>query len=95
MGIDAQRLAAEQRALLSDLRAREADLYASRRRLLQAEDGERRRIPRDLHDGAQQHIVLLGLTARQLSRRAPDRDTAAAAGAIADGMTGLLTEFPT
>lgn len=93
MGIDAQRLAAEQRALLADLRERETDLYASRRRLLEAEDTERRRISRDLHDGAQQHIVLLGLTARQLSRRSADPDTAASAAAIADGMTGLLTEF--
>ncbi len=93
MGIDAQRLAAEQRALLSDLQAREADLHASRRRLLQAEDTERRRISRDLHDGAQQHIVLLGLTARRLSRSATDPETAASAAGIADGMTGLLGEF--
>ena len=62
MGIDAQRLAAQQLALLADLHAREADLVASRLRLVQAEDTERRRISSDLHDGAQQHIVLLGLT---------------------------------
>ena len=93
MGIDAQRLAAQQLALLADLNAREADLNASRRRLLQAEDTERRRISRDLHDGAQQHIVLLGLNARRLSRSAADPEVAATAAGIADGMTGLLTEF--
>ena len=93
MGIDARRLAAEQRALLSELQTSEADLYASRRRLLQAEDSERRRISRDLHDGAQQHIVLLGLRARQLSRGATDPDVAASAAGIADGMTGLLAEI--
>ena len=93
MGIDAQRLAAQQLALLADLHAREADLVASRRRLLQAEDTERRRISRDLHDGAQQHIVLLGLNARRLSRSAADPEVAASAAGIADGMTGLLTEF--
>lgn len=93
MGIDAQRLAAQQLALLADLHARESDLQASRRRLLQAEDTERRRISRDLHDGAQQHIVLLGLNARRLSRSAADPDVAASAAGIADGMTGLLTEF--
>lgn len=58
MGIDAQRLSAQQRGLLAELQTREADLYASRRRLLQAEDSERRRISRDLHDGAQQHIEI-------------------------------------
>jgi signal transduction histidine kinase len=93
MGIDAQRLAAQQLALLADLHEREADLQASRLRLLQAEDTERRRISRDLHDGAQQHIVLLGLNARRLSRSATDPDVASAAAGIADGMTGLLTEF--
>jgi signal transduction histidine kinase len=93
MGIDAQRLVAEQRALLAELQIRESDLYASRRRLLQAEDSERRRISRDLHDGAQQHIVLLGLSARQLSRRTDDPEAAASAASIADGMTGLLNEF--
>jgi signal transduction histidine kinase len=93
MGIDAQRSAAEQRALLTELRGRESDLYASRRRLLQAEDSERRRISRDLHDGAQQHIVLLGLNARRLSRSSTDPEVAAEAASIADGMTGLLLEF--
>ncbi|WP_460778761.1 sensor histidine kinase [Microlunatus antarcticus] len=93
MGIDAQRLAAQQLALLADLHARESDLLASRRRLLQAEDTERRRISRDLHDGAQQHIVLLGLNARRLSRSAADPAVAATAAGIADGMTGLLNEF--
>ncbi|SEQ33504.1 sensor histidine kinase [Microlunatus flavus] len=93
LGIEAERLAAEQRALLAELRTSESDLYASRRRLLQAEDSERRRISRDLHDGAQQHIVLLGLTARQLSRTASDPVVAASAAGIADGMTGLLTEL--
>ena len=93
LGIEAQRLTAEQRALLAELRSSEADLYASRRRLLQAEDSERRRISRDLHDGAQQHIVLLGLTARRLSRDARDPGVAAAAAGLADGMTGLLTEL--
>lgn len=93
MGIDAQRLIADQRALLTELQTSEADLYASRRRLLQAEDTERRRISRDLHDGAQQHIVLLGLRARQLSRASTDPETSAAAADLAEGMGGLLAEL--
>ncbi len=42
-----------------ELLARLDDLRASRQRLLVAQDDERRRIERDLHDGAQQHLVAL------------------------------------
>ena len=42
------------------LRAREAEVTASRARLLHAADEERRRIGRDLHDGAQQRLIVLG-----------------------------------
>ncbi len=93
MAMDQQRLVAEQSALVADLRAREAELQSSRRRLLQAEDTERRRIARDLHDGAQQHLVVLGMNARQLSRTSEDPSIARSAAEIADGMTGVLAEF--
>lgn len=62
-----------------DLRDREISLAAqatelrlSRARLLTAERAERRRIERDLHDGAQQQLIALGL-AVQLARRVSDR----------------------
>lgn len=42
-----------------ELLARLDDLRASRQRLVAAQDEERRRIERDLHDGAQQHLVAL------------------------------------
>jgi signal transduction histidine kinase len=42
-----------------ELMARLQDLRASRQRLVTAQDEERRRIERDLHDGAQQHLVAL------------------------------------
>jgi signal transduction histidine kinase len=42
------------------LREREAELTASRARVVQAGDEERRRIGRDLHDGTQQRLVALG-----------------------------------
>jgi signal transduction histidine kinase len=45
--------------LSADLAARLEDLRASRQRLVAAQDGERRRIERNLHDGAQQHLVAL------------------------------------
>ncbi len=43
--------------LAADLKASMVDLAASRRRLVEAADVERQRIERDLHDGAQQHLV--------------------------------------
>ncbi len=42
-----------------DLLARLEDLRASRQRLVTAQDEERRRIERNLHDGAQQHLIAL------------------------------------
>ncbi len=45
--------------LSSDLQARLVDLRASRQRLVSAQDEERRRLERNLHDGAQQHLVAL------------------------------------
>ncbi len=45
--------------LSADLRARLDDLRASRQRLVSAQDVERRRLERNLHDGAQQHLVAL------------------------------------
>jgi signal transduction histidine kinase/uncharacterized protein YhfF len=50
----------ERRRHEAALRAREAEVAASRTRLLHAADEERRRIGRDLHDGAQQWLVVLG-----------------------------------
>jgi signal transduction histidine kinase/uncharacterized protein YhfF len=50
----------ERRRHEAALRAREVEVTASRTRLLHAADEERRRIGRDLHDGAQQRLVVLG-----------------------------------
>jgi len=55
--------------LTAELLARLDELRASRQRLVAAQDEERRRLERNLHDGAQQHLVALkvklNLTARQ------------------------------
>jgi signal transduction histidine kinase len=45
--------------LASELRHRLDELRSSRQRLVRAQDEERRRIERNLHDGAQQHLVAL------------------------------------
>jgi signal transduction histidine kinase len=46
-------------------RATQADqLRASRQRIVAAQDAERRRLERDIHDGAQQHLVAIAVNAR-------------------------------
>jgi signal transduction histidine kinase len=59
---------------LADLRRTNADLQASRTRLVRAADAERRRIERDLHDGAQQHLVALAVGLRLFRDTVPDSD---------------------
>jgi signal transduction histidine kinase len=59
----------ENERLAAELRARLAELSASRAHVVDAADAERRRIERDLHDGAQQRLVSLLLRLR-LGRRA-------------------------
>ena len=51
---------------------------ASQRRLVAANDEERHRLERDLHDGAQQRLVTLGMTLRRVQRRLPEQDQALA-----------------
>ena len=70
-------LALENQRLEAELRARIEDLRASRARLVEAGDNERRRLERDLHDGAQSRLVALALKL-QLARRtvADDSETA-------------------
>jgi signal transduction histidine kinase len=71
-------LALENERLDAELRARYEDLRASRARLVEASDAARRRIERDLHDGAQQRFVSLALTLR-LARNRLDAGSEAAA----------------
>jgi PAS domain S-box-containing protein len=70
-------------------RARMAELRASRARIVNAADAARRRIQRDLHDGAQQRLVTLALRLRG-ARGAIDHD-AAAAGRQLDAALDELT----
>jgi signal transduction histidine kinase len=49
--------------------AQMADLRDARSRIIEAADAERRRIERDLHDGAQQRLVALALTLRMAEKR--------------------------
>jgi signal transduction histidine kinase len=61
---------------LERLQRQAAELQASRGRLVAAADAERRRIERNLHDGAQQHLVAIAVKVRlleQLAERDPER----------------------
>ena len=69
-----------------------AELTASRRRILVAGDHIRRRIERDLHDGAQQHLVSLSLRLRGIRDRAPT-DVRADLDEVYDGLAGALEEL--
>jgi signal transduction histidine kinase len=60
------RLALENERLQAEVRARLSELRASRARIVEASDAERRRLERDLHDGAQQRLVGLSLSLRLL-----------------------------
>jgi len=65
--------------LSADLRARLEELRASRQRLVSAQDVERRRLERNLHDGAQQHLVALKVKlglAEMLLGRDPEKAAA-------------------
>ena len=69
LAIDHERLGALRRSHLERLRA-------SRARIVATADAERRRLERDLHDGAQQHLVTLGLSLRLARHRIASNDPA-------------------
>ena len=65
-----ERRAAEEALRRQEIdRARTEELRASRVRIVEAADEARRRIERDLHDGAQQRLVAMGLQVRLLRRK--------------------------
>jgi signal transduction histidine kinase len=72
------RLALENERLQAQVRAHLDDLRASRARIVEQGDAERRRLERNLHDGAQQRLVSLALSLR-LARLGSETETDAAA----------------
>ena len=61
-----------------ELTAQVTELQDARSRIIAAADAERRRIERDLHDGAQQRLVALALNLRVAEQRAASGDPGAA-----------------
>jgi signal transduction histidine kinase len=70
-----------------------AELAASRTRIIAAGDEARRRIERDLHDGAQQHLVALALRLRSTAAAPPDSDIRTEITDVAAGLTAVLDEL--
>jgi signal transduction histidine kinase len=71
MALDNERLHAELRAQLEEVRA-------SRERIVRAGDAERRRVERDLHDGAQQRLLALSLALHSARRQLADGEPTSA-----------------
>jgi signal transduction histidine kinase len=65
-------------------------LTASRKRIVEAGDEARRRIERDLHDGAQQRLVALALSLRMVARKAEPETAAAVEACIRELNTALV-----
>jgi signal transduction histidine kinase len=74
--------------MVADLKARSEDLRASRARIVAASDDARRRVERDLHDGAQQSLVLLNLKLG-LANRSLDGDREATKQVLAEARADL------
>jgi signal transduction histidine kinase len=74
-------LAQENERLAAELRAQAKELRASRARIVEAGLAERRRLERDLHDGAQQRLVSLVLGLRMIEKRL-DEDPVSARGLL-------------
>jgi PAS domain S-box-containing protein len=78
-----------------DLERSQAELAASRARIVTAADQTRRQIERDLHDGVQQRLVSLALDQRQAEALAPAElpGLRAQLARAADGLAGVLEEL--
>jgi signal transduction histidine kinase len=89
----ASSLAIDNERLKADLRARLEELRVSRLRIVEAADDARRRIERDLHDGAQQELLALALELRVLRSRVGDSDALPLVDGIAKRLDVALGEL--
>jgi signal transduction histidine kinase len=88
--VDAAGLAIEIVRLRVELRRQLDEVAASRRRIVAAGDEERRRIERNLHDGAQQRLVSIGLALRHAQHELGAGGSATRAGETLDGALGEI-----
>ncbi len=86
----AARLALENARLQADMRAQLVRVQESRVRIVTAADEERKRIERDLHDGAQQRLAALALQLRTAQRRLNSGQADPAVEALLDSAVAEL-----
>jgi signal transduction histidine kinase len=90
----AARLALDNARLHAEIIAQLAEVRASRSRIIAATDEARRRLERDLHDGAQQRLLAIGLALQLLRTRLTDNNAAAELLTEAENeLTGALQEL--
>ncbi|GAB2480736.1 sensor histidine kinase [Jatrophihabitans fulvus] len=84
-------------ASLADVQRTNEELRASRTRIVTAGDAERRRIERDLHDGAQQHLlglaVTIGLVRQMVDEGDPAADIVEVLDALGDDARNTVQEL--
>lgn len=85
-------LALERERLTVELRASRQAVVESRERLFSAADAERRRIGRDLHDGLQARLVLIGVEAQRIAT-APAHQVAQRATTLRDTIDQAAAEL--
>ena len=90
MGASAQ-LAVENERLHAEVVARLEDLRESRARIVEAADAERRRLERDLHDGAQQRLLALSFDLRLAAAAASSGGDAGTARLLASALEETQT----
>jgi signal transduction histidine kinase len=86
-------LALDNERLKADLRARVEELRVSRVRIVEAADAARRRLERDLHDGAQQQLVSLALDLRLLKGRVRGTEAEPLVDTLAEKLAAALGEL--
>ena len=89
LAVERSRLALEIARLGVDLNRQLTELDRSRARIAGAADDERRRIQRDLHDGAQQRLVTVGISLRAAEARMRARGLTAVADRIDTAVADL------
>ncbi len=93
--LDAVELIVGQLAVSLDNAQLYSEIAASRARIVAAADQARRRIERDLHDGAQQRLVALGFKVQMAADRVPAEldDLKTDFADLSSGSTAVLTEL--
>ena len=86
-------LALEHGRLQTELRSSNAELRASRARIVAAGDAQRSKIERDLHDGAQQHLIALRIKVGLASESAEDPQVAKRFAEVGSELEEILQEL--